>query len=197
MDTQTLLALTGFAMAASWTPGPNNMMLAASGATFGWRATVPHAMGVALGFPLMIFLIALGLGEIFQRSAALRTGLAWGGFAVILYLGWRIAMAGAAKTRARARPLNFFEAAAFQWINPKGWVMAVAAAATYASGGAPLREAGVLAAVFLAVSLPGAQGWTLFGVGIGRILGTGARLRAFNMIMGMLLAASALLLVLD
>ena len=87
MDTQTLLALTGFAMAASWTPGPNNMMLAASGATFGWRATVPHAMGVALGFPLMIFLIALGLGEIFQHSAALRTGLAWGGFAVILYLG--------------------------------------------------------------------------------------------------------------
>jgi threonine/homoserine/homoserine lactone efflux protein len=197
MDTQTLLALTGFAMAASWTPGPNNMMLAASGATFGWRATVPHAMGVALGFPLMIFLIALGLGEIFQRSAALRTGLAWGGFAVILYLGWRIAMAGAAKTGARARPLNFFEAAAFQWINPKGWVMAVAAAATYASGGAPLREAGVLAAVFLAVSLPGAQGWTLFGVGIGRMLGTGVRLRAFNVIMGLLLASSALLLVLD
>jgi len=197
MDTQTLLALTGFAMAASWTPGPNNMMLAASGATFGWRATVPHAMGVALGFPLMIFLIALGLGEIFQRSAALRTGLAWGGFAVILYLGWRIAMAGAAKTGARARPLNFLEAAAFQWINPKGWVMAVAAAATYASGGAPLREAGVLAAVFLAVSLPGAQGWTLFGVGIGRMLGTGVRLRAFNVIMGLLLASSALLLVLD
>ena len=197
MDTQTLLALTGFAMAASWTPGPNNMMLAASGATFGWRATVPHAMGVALGFPVMIFLIALGLGEIFQRSAALRSGLAWGGFAVILYLGWRIAMAGAAKTGARARPLNFIEAAAFQWINPKGWVMAIAAAATYASGGAPLRDAGVLAAVFLAVTVPGTQAWALFGTGIGRLLGTGARLRAFNVTMGLLLAASALLLVLD
>ena len=197
MDTQTLLALTGFAMAASWTPGPNNMMLAASGATFGWRATVPHAMGVSLGYPVMIFLIALGLGEIFQRSAVLRNGLAWGGFAVMLYLGWRIAMAGAAKSGARSRPLNFVEAAAFQWVNPKGWVMAIAAAATYASGGAPLREAGVLAAVFLAVSLPGAQGWTLFGVGIGRMLGTGARLRTFNVTMGLLLASSALLLVLD
>ena len=201
MDTQTLLALTGFAMAASWTPGPNNMMLAASGATFGWRATVPHAVGVALGFPVMIFLIALGLGEIFQRSAALRSGLAWGGFAVMLYFGWRIAMAGsgagAAKTGARARPLNFFEAAAFQWINPKGWVMAIAAAATYASGGAPLREAGVLAVVFLAVTVPGTQAWALFGTGIGRLLGTGTRLRAFNVIMGLLLAASALLLVLD
>jgi len=196
MDMQTLLALTGFAMAASWTPGPNNMMLAASGATFGWRATVPHAMGVAMGFPLMIFLIALGLGEIFQRSAALRTGLAWGGFAVILYLGWRIAMAGSTKTGARARPLNFFEAAAFQWINPKGWVMAIAAAATYASGGAPLREACILTVVFLAVSLPGGQGWSLFGVGIGRILGTGTRLRAFNVTMGLLLAGSAVLLVL-
>ncbi len=197
MDTQTLLALTGFAMAASWTPGPNNMMLAASGATFGWRATVPHAMGVSLGYPVMIFLIALGLGEIFQRSEVLRTGLAWGGFAVMLYFGWRIAMAAAAKTGARARPLNFFEAAAFQWINPKGWVMAIAAAATYASGGAPLRDAGVLAAVFLAVTVPGTQAWALFGTGIGRLLGTGARLRAFNVTMGLLLAASALLLVLD
>ncbi len=197
MEPQILLALTGFAFAATWTPGPNNMMLAASGATFGWRATLPHAMGVALGFPVMIFLIALGLGEIFQRSAALRSGLAWGGFAVMLYFSWRIAMAGTAKTGARARPLNFFQAAAFQWVNPKGWVMAIAAAATYASGGAPLREAGVLAAVFLAVTVPGAQAWALFGTGIGRLLGTGTRLRAFNVTMGLLLAACGLWLVLD
>ena len=197
MDTQTLLALTGFAMAASWTPGPNNMMLAASGGACGGGGPGPQALGVAVGFPLSICLTGRGRGEIFQRWAGLRTGLAWGGFAVILYLGWRIAMAGSAKTGARTRPLNFLEAAAFQWINPKGWVMAVAAAATYASGGAPLREAGVLAAVFLAVSLPGAQGWTLFGVGIGRMLGTGTRLRTFNVTMGLLLASSALLLVLD
>ena len=83
------------------------MMLAASGAAFGWRPSLPHAMGVALGFPLMVFLIALGLGAVFQRSEALQTGLAWVGFAVMIYLAWRIATAGAAKAQTRTRPLRF------------------------------------------------------------------------------------------
>lgn len=197
MEPQILLALTGFAFASTWTPGPNNMMLAASGATFGWRPTVPHAMGVALGFPLMVFLIALGLGEVFQHSQALRTGLTWGGFAVMLYLAWRIATAGAAKARHRARPLRFHEAVAFQWINPKGWVLAIAVAATYAHGDDPFGEAAIIAAAFAVAGLTSSQTWAAFGAGIGRMLGTGARLRAFNVTMGVLLAACALWLVLD
>lgn len=196
MDLQTLIALAGFAFATTWTPGPNNMMLAASGATFGWRPTVPHAMGVALGFPVMVFLIALGLGEVFQRSPALQTGLAWLGFAVMLWLAWRIATADAARARARTRPLRFHEAAAFQWVNPKAWAMAIGVSATYAQGSEPLVEAALIAAFFVAAGLTSSQTWAACGAAIGRLLGTGARLRAFNVTMGLLLAASGLWLVL-
>lgn len=197
MTAQILLALTGFAFATTWTPGPNNMMLAASGATFGWRATLPHALGVALGYPLMVFLISLGLGEVFQQSPSLRVALAWVGLAVMLWLAWRIATADAARARNRARPLHFHEAAAFQWINPKGWAMAIAVAATYARGADPVREAAVAAAIFMLAGLTSSQGWAVFGVGMGRLLGTGLRLRVFNATMGLLLAACGLWLVLD
>lgn len=196
MDTDTLLALTGFALASVWTPGPNNVMLAASGATFGWRRSVPHAMGVALGFPLMLFLICLGLGQVFERSAIMRDALAWGGFAVMLWLSWRIATAGPAKQGSRSRPLSFVEASGFQWINPKAWVMAIGAAATYASGADPVLEAAIAAGIFVLAGLSSSQGWLIFGTGIGRLLGTGWRLRLFNGAMGALLALSALWLVL-
>jgi len=197
MDLQGLLPLAGFAFATTWTPGPNNMMLAASGATFGWRPTVPHAMGVALGFPVMVFLIALGLGEVFQRSPALRQGLAWTGFAVMLWLAWRIATAHAARTRVRSRPLRFHEAAAFQWVNPKAWAMAIGVSATYAQGGNPLAEAGLIALVFVVAGLTSSQSWTGFGAAMGRLLGSGLRLRAFNVFMGLMLAGCGLWLVLE
>lgn len=197
MDLQTLLALAGFAFATTWTPGPNNMMLAASGATFGWRPTQPHALGVTLGFTVMVFLIALGLGEVFQRSPALRQGLAWAGFAIMLWLAWRIATADVAKSGARARPLRFHEAAAFQWVNPKGWAMAVGVSAAYAQGGNPLAEAGLIALVFAIAGFTSSQSWAAFGAGAGRLLGAGMRLRAFNIAMGLLLAGCGLWLVLD
>lgn len=197
MDLHLLLPLAGFAFATTWTPGPNNMMLAASGATFGWRPTVPHALGVALGFPVMVFLIALGLGEVFQRSAALRQGLAWTGFAVMLWLAWRIATADAARTRARSRPLRFHEAAAFQWVNPKAWAMAIGVSAAYAQGGNPLAEAALIAAVFVVSGLTSAQSWAGFGAGMGRLLGSGLRLRIFNIVNGLLLAGCGLWLVME
>lgn len=195
MDGETLLALTGFALAAVWTPGPNNMMLASSGATFGWRPSVPHAMGVALGFPVMLFLIALGLGEVFQRSDIFRTVLSWVGFAVMLWLAWRIGTAGPAQSGSRSRPLNFLEATGFQWINPKAWVMAIGAAATFVRGAEPALEAAIAALVFVIAGLTSSQGWLVFGTAIGRLLGTGAKLRLFNGAMGLLLALSAFWLV--
>ncbi|MEM1343968.1 MAG: LysE family translocator [Pseudomonadota bacterium] len=204
MPAETLLALTAFALSAVWTPGPNNAMLAASGATFGWRATLPHAFGVALGFPLMLFLVALGLGEVFQRSPAFREALAWLGLGVMLYLAWRVATAtttgttttGAASGQTGSRPLGFVEASGFQWVNPKAWVMCIATAATYASGETPVIEAGIAAAVFALAGLTSSQGWTLFGTAMARLLGRGWGLRAFNAAMGGLLALSALWLVL-
>ncbi|MEM6677840.1 MAG: LysE family translocator [Pseudomonadota bacterium] len=218
METSTLAALAGFAFAGAWTPGPNNMMLAASGATHGWRATVPHAMGVALGFPTMVFVIAIGLGEVFEASATLRDGLSWLGAGVMLWLAWRIATAkppaeergmargvttggetgtasGTGTIQSGTRPFSFIEAAAFQWVNPKAWVMCIGVAATFASGAAPLLEAAIAAGVFAVAGLTSTQAWTAFGAAIGRLLGRGTRLRVFNALMGVLLAASALWLV--
>lgn len=197
MPIETLLALAGFAFASTWTPGPNNTMLAASGAIFGWRRTLPHAMGVALGFPVMLFLVALGLGAVFERNPGFRLALTWAGFAALLYLAWRIGRAGAAEGQTRARPLSFLEASAFQWINPKAWILAIGASATYASGAEPLREAAIAAAVFCLSGLTSSQGWTMFGMSVGRLLGRGWRLRAFNLAMAGLLVLSALWLVLD
>lgn len=195
-DVDTLAALAAFAFASTWTPGPNNMMLAASGASFGWRATLPHALGVALGFTLMVFLIALGLGEVFERSPALRTGLAWTGFAVMLWLAWRIAAADPTRPGAgRPRPLRFHEAAAFQWVNPKAWAMAIAVSAAYVRGRNPVAEAAVVAGVFLAAGLTSSQAWAVFGAGMARVLGTPGRVHAFNRLMAALLALSALWLV--
>jgi len=197
LSPEILAALAAFALATVWTPGPNNVMLAASGATFGVRRTVRHALGVALGFPLMLFAVALGLGEAFRAEPALREAIAWVGFAVMVWLAWRIGTARPPDEDGprRSRPLSFLTAVAFQWVNPKAWVMAIATAATYASGARPGLEAAVAAAVFAIAGLSSAFGWAAAGAALGRVLGRGWRLRAFNAAMGLLLALSALWLV--
>lgn len=196
-DLDTLLALATFAIATTWTPGPNNFMLAASGATFGYWRTVPHALGVALGFPFMLFIVTLGLGEIFRTEPALHRIISWLGFAVMVYLGWRIATQSAPDKGGEARPLGFLGASAFQWVNPKAWVMAVGVAASFASGLRPTLEAAVVALVFVLVGLGSANAWAAAGAALQRVLGRGLRLRLFNVAMGALLALSALFLVIE
>ncbi len=196
MSADTLAALAALAFAATWTPGPNNAMLAASGANFGFRATWPHALGVAIGFPAMLFAVALGLGEAFRESAALREALRWGGAALLLWLGWKIATAGGVGDgRGRRRPLTFGEAAAFQWVNVKAWILALSTGAAFVGGAAPLREAALCAGVFLAAGLTSAHGWAGFGAVLRDWLAGGLRLRLFNGTMGGLIALSALYLV--
>ncbi|MEO1330740.1 MAG: LysE family transporter [Pseudomonadota bacterium] len=192
-----IAALAAFAFASTWTPGPNNIMLASSGATFGYRRTQPHAFGVALGFPLMLFLIAIGLGELFQASPAFRETLRWLGAALLLYLAWRIGSAGRADAKTAARPFSFIEAAGFQWINPKAWTMAIGTASTFLTGRSPTLEAAAAAGVFVLAGIGSSQTWTAFGVGIRRLLNTEARLRAFNIAMGLLVAACVAFLFLE
>ncbi len=196
MDGDLLLALAGLAVSMTWTPGPNNMMLAASGANFGWRRTVPHAMGVTLGFPVMLFLVAMGLGRVFAAQPWLATAIGWAGFAAMLWFAWRIATAHVSRPAsdpdAGARPLSFLEAGAFQWVNPKGWAFAALIAATYATGPDALRASLLAALVFMLSGLGSSQAWTAFGTGVGRLLGAGRRLRAFNLTMATLLVASAI-----
>ncbi|MGF1553260.1 MAG: LysE family translocator [Paracoccaceae bacterium] len=199
MPLDALLALAGFAFAGTWTPGPNNMMLAASGATHGWRRTLPHALGVALGFPVMLFAVALGLGQAFEAFPAVRGAITVLGCAVMLWLGWRIATSAPPDDETAApvrRPLSFLEASAFQWVNPKAWVMCIGVAASFASGAHPVIEAAIAAGVFVVSGLTSSQGWALFGAGIGRLLGRRG-VRVFNAAMGLLVALSALWLVLD
>jgi threonine/homoserine/homoserine lactone efflux protein len=191
MDLDAIAALAALAVSMTWTPGPNNTMLTASGANFGWRRTLPHAMGVAIGFPVMLVAVALGLGGVFEAEPRIATLLTWIGFAAMLYFAWRIATADAAHSETRPRPLTFVEASAFQWINPKAWTFAIWVAATYAVGTAALTNIALAAVVFLLSGLGSSQTWTLFGTVIGRLIGTGWKLRAFNIAMALLLAASA------
>lgn len=187
-----LSALT-IALASLWTPGPNNAMLASSGATFGLRATAPHALGVALGFAFMMLAVGLVLGGIFTQSALLREGLRWGGAVLLLWIAWKISTSGGlGGSGGRPRPMRFHEAAAFQWINPKAWVMAIGMSAQFITPAAPVASALSLGGLMAVAGLGSAFGWASAGVLIGRILRTPARLRAFNVTMGALIALSVL-----
>jgi len=189
-----LASATGFALAMSATPGPNNTMVAASAANFGLRRTVPHVLGVTLGFPAMLVLVALGAAEGLQEAPALQRALRWLGAAWLLWLAWRIATAvpaGAATAGpSRARPMGFLEAALFQWVNPKAWMIAAGAIAAYTGGEGLLAEALLLAALFAAATLASLGAWAALGAGMARVLAGPRAMRAFNRVMGVLLALS-------
>ena len=190
MTTELLLALTGFALATLFSPGPNNLMLMASGANFGLRRTMPHLLGVATGFPMMAAAVGLGLGALFESWPPAETILKVLAAAILLWLAWKIANAAPPKEReAGGRPLTYIEATAFQWVNPKAWFMAIGAMSAYAATGGPLRVLAV-AGVFLAFGLCSAATWTTVGTQLRRVLTSRARLRAFNWTMAALLVAS-------
>lgn len=192
MATDLLFSLIGFAFAASVTPGPNNLMLMASGARFGFRRTLPHMLGVSIGFPVMVLAIGLGLGEVFRANPQLRDIMKWLSAAFLLYLAWRIAGAGGLRSsEARARPLTMIEAGLFQWANPKGWAVALSVIPIYASGRASaLMETGTIASVFFVVALVTCATWIWFGDAIARLISNPRRARLFNIAMAVLMFAS-------
>lgn len=193
---ENLLPFILFAISATMTPGPNNVMLLASGANFGLRATTPHIVGISLGFPVMVAAVGLGLGAMFEQFPVLHDILRWAGSAYLLWLAWKIATAaGLGADKNRGRPFTFIEAAGFQWVNPKAWMMAISAFSVYSSpNAAPLPQALLFGAVFLVIAFPSCGSWAAFGSAIGRLLTSARALRAFNLAMGMLLAASVFLL---
>jgi threonine/homoserine/homoserine lactone efflux protein len=190
MDIDLLPALVAFAFVTSITPGPNNLMLMASGANFGLRRTLPHMLGVALGFVIMAALVGLGLVQVFAAVPWLYLVLKVGCVVYLLWLAWKIANAAAPDGgEAAGRPLTFVQAAAFQWVNPKAWAMALTAVTVYAPGQTTMAVLTV-AAVFGAVNLPSVGSWAWLGVQMRRVLTSPGRLRAFNMTMAALLVAS-------
>jgi len=196
MTFDTFLALIALATGTLFTPGPNNAMLAASGANFGFRRPVPHLFGVAIGFPLMLLIVGLVLGEVFRQSALLRDALRWGGALLLLWIAWKIATAsGKDSDSARIRPMKFAEAAAFQWVNPKGWSMAVAATSQFVTAAAPWASAMIVALTFLLLGLVSSATWTAAGKAISRWLTTDGRRKGFNLVMAALIVLSIVQLV--
>ncbi len=190
-----LLALVGFAFVTSVTPGPNNMMLMASGANFGFRRTVPHMLGISLGHALMVFLVGMGIGEVFVVWPVLNRVLEVVAVAYMLWLAWKIAGSGApgnGKSGGRVaggRPFSFWQAAGFQWVNPKAWAMALTATTVYAPGHGWAAMA-LVAVVFASVNLPSVSVWTVLGREVARVLTDARRRRWFNWGMAGLLVLS-------
>ena len=190
---QTVAALTTFAFVSAATPGPNNLMLMASGTNFGFVRTGPHMLGVILGFTLMVLLVGLGLGAVFAAVPGAMLVLKIVSTAYLLYLAWRVAVSPPPRldeTDGEGRPLTFLQASAFQWVNPKGWTMALTAAAVYVPAQDRVLGAVVVALVFLAVNVPAATIWAAAGVQLRRLLHRPGAYRTFNVIAALLLVAS-------
>ncbi|WP_208852061.1 LysE family translocator [Paracoccus pantotrophus] len=189
---QAFLALCLYTAVTSVTPGPNNMMVLASGVNFGIRRTLPHIAGISIGFAAMVVIIGMGLGVIFEAYPMLNIVLRWVGGAYLLYLAWKIAGAAAPEDaeRSAARPLGFIGAAAFQWVNPKAWVMALGAVATYLPGSPSLSSVAAAALLMAVINAPCVGIWAAFGVGLRRLFTEPAKLRAFNLTMATLLVVS-------
>lgn len=190
-----LLPLALFAVVTSITPGPNNILLTASGANFGFRRTLPHMLGISIGFLSLIVATGLGLGAAILASPLLHQALKLVGAAYLVWLAWQLARAGAVESAVKARPMRFHEAALFQYVNPKAWMMAVGAIAAFTTpGGDYAIELVLIAAIFTVINLPCVSLWALFGVAIGAYLNKAAARRAFNIVMAGLTIASAALL---
>ena len=179
-----------FALVSSITPGPNNLMLLASGANFGFRRSLPHMLGISLGFAFMALLVGLGLAQMFELYPILKFALKVLAVIYMLYLAWKIANAAAPKAAAEAgKPFTFLQAAAFQWVNPKAWAMALTAVTVYAPN-QELAMIAIVAGVFSAVNLPSVTFWAVLGQQAQRILTNHRRLQVFNISMSALLVGS-------
>jgi threonine/homoserine/homoserine lactone efflux protein len=190
MTSDLLLALVLFAFVSSITPGPNNLMLLASGANFGFRRTLPHMFGISIGHMIMVALMGAGLAQVFALYPPVRTGLKLAAILYMAWLAWKIANAVAPEPgRAGGRPLSFLQAAGFQWVNPKAWMMAITAIAAYAPDQAPLTVATVCL-VFAAINMPSVGCWTVLGQQMALLLTSRARLVWFNRSMAALLLIS-------
>ena len=190
MTFESLIALIGFAFVTSVTPGPNNMMLLASGANFGFRRTIPHMLGISIGHLVMTVIVGLGLAGLVHQEPRVLVALKWVSVAYLLWLAWKLAHAAAPEgTKGTGRPMTFIGAAAFQWVNPKAWTMSLGAVAAYAPQATVLNVV-IIAAVFATINLPSVAVWTLAGEQVRRFLISPARLRAFNWTMAALLIAS-------
>lgn len=191
MSIEILGALALFALVSSITPGPNNLMLMNSGASFGIKKTIPHVLGVVIGFDIMVMLVGTGIMGVFERYPMGAEILKVASIAYLLYLSYQIAISTSApeQTDAQAKPMSFLQAALFQWINPKAWTMALTAISVYATS-TDFKAVLFVTVVFGLINLPSVSVWVFLGKKMQSILTNQTRLRAFNMTMALLLVGS-------
>jgi threonine/homoserine/homoserine lactone efflux protein len=186
-----------YSFVMSITPGPNNVMLTASGANFGFRKTIPHILGIVAGFSVVLFGVCAGLDVVFTRWPAIQSVLRWVGAAYLVYLGWRILRSGEAQDAQSRKPLTALEAAGFQFLNPKAWMMTLTAAAMFLP-----RELGVLTAssymvgIMAVTNLPCITVWALFGSSMRGFLARPAGRMTFNIVLSLALVATGIAMVL-
>ena len=190
-----VLPLAWYCFVMGMTPGPNNLMLAASGMNFGIRRTLPHILGVILGFSVLFLLVGLGIGALYAEVPALQQVLRWVGSAFLVYLAWRIAGAGAIETPEDATPLRFHEAALFQFANPKAWVFSTTASASFLGDGGRMGAL-VLCVASMFVSVLSTTTWTLFGAALARLISTPRVQRGVNLGFAIALLATVPLILL-
>jgi threonine/homoserine/homoserine lactone efflux protein len=195
---EAALAATVFAFSMAASPGPNNTMAAASGASVGFVRTLPYMMGVIFGFSTIVLLVGTGAYRLLQYIPEFREGLKWVGAAYLLWLAWRIAAAVPVISEPRSGPkrarhlpaLTFFQGALYQFINPKSWLAIIGAVPAYGRATGSPADVVVLAAIFALVMVPTLTFWTMTGVGASRMLRSSGSLRAFNLMMSALLVVS-------
>ena len=191
---ELILPLLLFSISMTITPGPNNVMVTASGVNFGYKKTLPHILGITFGFPVMIVLIGLGLGSVFKSFPVIHHILKYIGATYLLYLAWKIATFSSINNNGgRNKPFTFWQAVIFQWVNPKAWVMAVGAIAAFTSIGRDVfLEVLLIAFVFCIVCFPCVSLWAFLGTNIKRLLTTDYYRKIFNISMAFLLVMSLL-----
>ena len=194
-----LLGFALFALVTSITPGPNNTMLLASGVNFGFNRTIPHMLGITCGFFSLVLAVGLGLGAVFQTYPLLYTVLRYVGAAYLMYLAWKIAHSGPVSDNGAGehKPISYWGAAAFQWVNPKAWIMAIGAISTYTPLQGYFFNVVVIAAVFALINLPSVSLWVVCGSLLRNLLRDRRWLRLFNWGMALLLVASLYPLLLE
>ncbi len=192
MSQQLLFAFVIFALVMFFTPGPNNVMLLSSGVTFGFRRTVPHMAGITFGFAFMVAAVGFGLGTVFIAYPVLQTILKYLGAAYLIYLAVAIALSGRVEAGASHSrgPMTFWGAAIFQWVNAKGWVMVIGTITAYAAIARFPFNILIQTAISLAMGIGSTITWTLFGTALRPLLSSERAVRAFNIVMAILLLAS-------
>lgn len=188
---ELLFAFVVFALVMFFTPGPNNIMVMSSGLTYGFRRTLPHMIGVAVGFAFMVGAVGLGFGAIFIALPVLQVFLKYAGAAYLVYLAVVIAMSGPPKPgEAKRGPMTFWGAAIFQWVNVKGWVMVIGTITAYAAIARFPWNIALQTVISLVIGMVSIMTWTLFGSALRPFLTSPLAVRVFNVVMALLLLAS-------